>query len=88
MLKTQRKAAVLVLAFVFTAVNAFSGFAGDDARAKSATRVWYPRAAVRLNPSKPRHNDRSAGAISAQRSWTVDDSCDLPSAGCESYLAN
>jgi hypothetical protein len=89
MLKIQRKAAApLVFAFVFTAVSGFSAFAGGDANAKSATRHWHPHTAARLSPSKPLYNQRSDGAAATRRSRTVDDSCDLPSAGCESYLAN
>ena len=87
MLKAQRKtAALLACAFVLITAHPFSG---TQANVTPAKRYWHGRTAARLNPSNRAYGPAWTGSTtSTHERRTVNESCDLPSSGCESYLAN
>jgi hypothetical protein len=75
----QKRASLLALSLFFAAAGMLPALA----------EAWNGRAAPRMHLTYPGYaNDVKAGAISAPSRKAPDDLCDLPSSGCESYLAN
>ena len=80
---------LLALTVIFVTAGTLSAFADNDADARSMPRIWTARTPTRLHLPRPRYVPNvKAGAISTAGNKAPDDSCDLPSAGCESFLAN
>jgi hypothetical protein len=70
---------LLALSVIFVTAGTLSAFADNDSYARSMPRIW-PR---------PRYvRNVKAGAKSTPSNKAPDDLCDLPSTGCESFLAN
>ena len=83
MSRAQRKiAALLACAFVLITAHPSSGTQADTTVAK---RFWNGHATSRLHPSNRAYGHAwTGGATSTRGRRTADDSCDLPSSGCES----
>jgi hypothetical protein len=85
----RKMAAMLALFLMIAAADALPAFAGKASNAPSTTRSWHGRSAVPLHLSHRRDARRlKSGAILAPSKQPPDDLCDLPSTGCESFLAN
>jgi hypothetical protein len=80
---------LLALSVIFVTAGTLSAFADNDSNARSVPRIWTERTPTRLHVPRPPHvRNVKAGAISTPSDKTPDDLCDLPSTGCESFLAN
>jgi hypothetical protein len=84
-----KMAAMLALSLMIAAADALPAFAGKASNAPPTTPSWHGRGAVLLHVSHRRDARRpKSGAILAPSKQPPDDLCDLPSTGCESFLAN
>jgi hypothetical protein len=84
-----KNAAMLALCLMIAAADALPAFAGKASNAPPTTRSWHGRSAVRLHLSHRGDARRlKSGAILGPSKEPPDDLCDLPSTGCESFLAN
>jgi hypothetical protein len=85
----QRSVSLLALSVIFVTAGTLSAFADNDTDAGSTPRIWTERTPARLHVPRPQYvRNMKAGAISTPSNKAPDDSCDLPSTGCESFLAN
>jgi hypothetical protein len=85
----QKRASLLALSLFFAAAGIPPALADGSSSARSTNPAWNGRAAARMHLTYPGYaNDVKAGAKSAPSGKAPDDVCDLPSSGCESYLAN
>jgi hypothetical protein len=84
MSNTQRKGVALALSLIIAAAGTLPAFAG--ARSATQARNGYATARAQLRYPGVRH--AKAGHRAAPSNKAPDDFCDLPSAGCESFLAN
>jgi len=89
-MKSQCQRAALFVLFLIPAAAATLPAFGESAQDRPTTApAGYHRAGAHLRPSNPRHPGRAkAHARLAPKGNVLDDACDLPSTGCESYLAN
>jgi hypothetical protein len=90
MLNVQQKSvSLLALSLFFAVAGTLAASADSLSNTRSTTPAWNGRATARMRLTYPGYaNDVKAGAILAPSRKAPDDSCDLPSSGCESYLAN
>ena len=80
---------LLALSVIFVTAGTLSAFADNDSYARSMPRIWAERTPTRLHVPRPRYvRNVKAGAKSTPSNKAPDDLCDLPSTGCESFLAN
>ena len=85
----QKSASLLALSLFFAAAGTLPALADGSSSVRSTNPAWNGRAAPRMHLTYPGYaNDVKAGAMSAPSRKVPDDLCDLPSSGCESYLAN
>jgi hypothetical protein len=87
-MKSQCKRAALFVLFLMPAAAAtLPAFGAQDGPTRAP--AGYHRASAHPRPSNPQHPGRArAHARLAPNRNVLDDACDLPSTGCESYLAN
>jgi hypothetical protein len=85
----RKMAAMLALSLMIAAADALPAFAGKASNAPPTTRSWHGRSVVPLHVRHRRAASRlQSGAILGPSKEPPDDLCDLPSTGCESFLAN
>jgi hypothetical protein len=80
---------LLALSIIFVAAGTLSAFADTDSYGQSTPQIRNMQTPARLHAPPPRHvRDVKAGAIRTPHNSAPGDLCDLPSTGCESFLAN
>jgi hypothetical protein len=85
----QKSASLLALSLFFAAAGTLPAVADSASYTRSTTAAWNERTTARARLTYPGHaNGAKSGAILAPGKKVSDDLCDLPSSGCESYLAN
>jgi hypothetical protein len=77
---------LLALSIIFVTAGTLSAFADDDADTRSTPRIGNAHTPARLHMPRPRYLGNVKA--NAMPTLTPDDLCDLPSTGCESFLAN
>jgi hypothetical protein len=80
---------LLALALIFATAGMRSAAADNDSYAQSKTQIWSGHPPARLHVPQSRYvRDVKSGAMPTRTNKAPDDLCDLPSTGCESFLAN
>jgi hypothetical protein len=84
-----KRAALFALFLMLAATGPLSAFATSPPDGPATARAGYHRANSRLRLSHPGYSGQANAHMRlAPERRVLDDACDLPSAGCESYLAN
>jgi hypothetical protein len=81
-----KRAALFALFLTLAATGPLSAFAASPPDGPATARAGYYRANSRLRLSHPGYSGQAMRL--APNRHVLDDACDLPSTGCESYLAN
>lgn len=84
-----KRAALFALFLTLAATGPLCAFAASPPDGPATARTGYHRANSRLWLSHPGYSGHADALMRlAPNRHVLDDACDLPSAGCESYLAN
>jgi hypothetical protein len=84
-----KRAALFALFLMLAATGSLSAFAASPPDGPATARAGYHHANSRLRLSHPGYSGQADAHMRlAPNRHVLDDACDLPSTGCESYLAN